>query len=131
MKRVRTATHEWVPRFSLRPFGEGLIFPDQLKLPVPVRKEWKPIPSCPSLRLTDEAYITINQQMIPLPAGVNGRITGGAIKRLGQIYRGEILLVDDGDGWRAVGEKETVDLNRGRFRTERPVVRSGPRYTTD
>ena len=131
MVKVRTATDEEVPRFRLRPFGEGLIFPDQLKLPVPIQKEWKPIPSCPSLRLTDEAYITINRQMVPVPAGVNGRITGRAIKSLGKIYRGEILMVADGDGWRTVGENETVDLDPGRFRTERPVVQSVPRYTRD
>jgi hypothetical protein len=83
------------------------------------------------LCLTD-GEIEADGKKFRLPIGVQRRLSGTDIKALLGKYRGLLLFLKNGKSWQRLRDKDVVELsNDSTLKTERPVVRTAPRFSSD
>lgn len=89
-------------------------------------------PSVPiSLSLTDGG-IEADGKKFQLPIGLQRRLSGLDIKTLLGKYKGLLLFLKSGNSWQRLGDKDVIELSDdSTLKTERPVVRTAPRYNAD
>jgi len=70
----------------------------------------------------DEGAATINGRKFAIPVGVAGTITGKQLKKIANIYPGNLLFVKVNGGMQRVRDNQTVEFVEGtEFRHKRPA----------
>lgn len=79
-----------------------------------------------------DGELEVDGQKIRVPVGIGKYLTGSGIKALCQKYKGLLLFFRTGENWQRVGDNEVLELTDDtKLKTERPVVRTAPRFHAD
>ena len=117
-------------------FGSGLSEQD-LK-PVPLEKSGLPslVEAFPVKR---ERSLVVDNKEVEIPPEVKRRMTVAALKVLAEIYRGLVVFVQTGNGWKRLKDSDVIDLEgKPAFQSKkevlpetRPKFRSTPGFRLD
>lgn len=86
-----------------------------------------------SLTLTlSSGELEIDGQRSRIPAGVGRFLTGAQLKAMFAKYAGLLLFFKSGEAWQRVADQDLVELREDTaLKTERPMVRTSPRFSRD